>query len=243
MPQIKSALSYEELLPIFLLLFAIALAVPVLWPSIDLLASGLFYRVGVGFFLADNPAFLTLHWLAYYGARALGVAFALMALAAWTRHKSFCAFNAKSWLFLLLALLIGPALVANAGFKDHWGRARPREIVEFGGTAQFSPALVPQTTVRPNGSFVSGDGAFGFFLPAFAYIVPRRRARQTFWACMGGGGLFGLARLAMGAHFLSDILFAAAFMLTTSTLVHAAMYGRHATADRWQLWFSNRSDV
>jgi lipid A 4'-phosphatase len=229
-------------MPLFFILFAVLLALPVLWPQADLLASGLFYRAGAGgFFLAGNIALSDLHWLAYDGARILGAAFAILAVAAWARRKNFL-LPAKAWAFLFLALLVGPGLVANVGFKDHWGRARPREIVEFGGSETFSPALAPQVEkARSNGSFVSGDGAFGFFLPAFAYVTPRRFSRRAFWGGMAAGIVFSFARLATGAHFLSDIIYAAFFMLISNAGVFASMYGWAETKARWKSFFTRSS--
>ncbi|MGB9153114.1 MAG: phosphatase PAP2 family protein [Alphaproteobacteria bacterium] len=232
-------------MPIFFFLFLAVLALPIIWPQVDLLASGVFYRPGEGFFLADNPVFVALHWLAYDGARVLGVAFAVFAAAAYYQHRKsgkkenlLLGLDDKAWLFLLLALLIGPGLVANVGLKDHWGRARPREVVEMGGTQAFSPVYVPQFhNAHSNGSFVSGDGAFGFFLPVFAYVVPRRASRRVFWGCMIAGGLFGFARLAMGAHFLSDLVYAAFFVMAAAAGVHTAMYGLRETIARWRGWF------
>ena len=152
--------------------------------------------------------------------------------------------ESKAWLFLLLALLIGPGLVANVGFKDHWGRARPREVTEFGGSAYFTPALAPQfQNTRSNGSFVSGDGAFGFFLTAFAYVVPPRFSRKVFWATLTTGGVFGFVRIAMGAHFFSDVIYAAFFMLAATAGIHAVMYGMDETASRWRFFLSRRSGV
>lgn len=215
-----------------------------MWPQIDLIASGFFYRAGQGFFIADTPIFIALHWLAYYGARFLGVSFALLAVATYIKKKRqgkttvLLSLDAKAWFFLLLALIIAPGLVANAGFKDHWGRARPREVAELGGTVPFTPFYAPQFHgAHSNGSFVSGDGAFGFFLPAFAFVAPLRSSRRVFWSMMGAGAVFGFVRLAMGAHFFSDIVYAAFFMLATISCVHAAMYGRHETAARWREWF------
>jgi lipid A 4'-phosphatase len=223
----------------FCIAFAVVLFVPVLWPRFDLVVSGLFYRSGQGFFLAENPLLVALHEVAYYGARVLGAAFALLALAAVAFRSRFLP-SSKASLFLLLALIIGPGLIANAGLKDHWGRARPREVMEFGGTAPFSPALVPHfERAHSNGSFVSGDGAFGFFLPAFAYVVPRRLSRRVFGGSMLVGGIFGAVRIIMGAHFLSDVAYAALFMLASVAGVHAAMYGRQATAAQWRDWFKN----
>lgn len=208
----------------------------VVWPQIDLIVSGWFYQPGKGFVLADQPLFLALHWLAYYGARALGAALTVLTVIAALRREPVWAIDAKGWLFLFLGLLLAPGLIANAGFKDHWGRARPREIAEFGGTAVFSPALVPQENGHKNSSFVSGDAAFGFFLPAFAYVAPRRHGRRVFWGGIGAGFLLGFARLAMGAHFLSDILFAALFMLAATAALHAALFGAEKTKNCWREW-------
>ena len=36
--------------------------------------------------------------------------------------------------FLALALLLGPGLVVNTDFKSHYGRPRPRQDLDIGGT-------------------------------------------------------------------------------------------------------------
>jgi lipid A 4'-phosphatase len=224
------------------LIFAILLTVPIFWPTADLFISEQFFRVGDKFFLAEAPAFLAAHWLATVGARIL-LAGLLLALAyTWLRKKTVIGVGAKGWLFLLLALLIGPGLVANVGFKDHWGRARPREIVEFGGTYTFTPAYEAHLDrARSNGSFVAGDAAFGFYLVSFAYLAPRRCSRRAFWGLLGVGGFFGLSRIAMGAHFFSDVVYAAAFMLLASAILYALLFGRAATRDHWRSWLDRKS--
>jgi lipid A 4'-phosphatase len=212
----------------------------ILWPRLDLVISGWFYKSGQGFFLAQRPAFLFLQALAVKGAWTLGGVLSALALAAAMRRKPVGGIAAKGWLFALLALLIGPALIANLAFKDHWGRARPREVAEFGGASSFSPALMPQPVATQNGSFVSGDASFGFYLPCFAYLAPlasrRKLSRRLFWGGMAAGGGFGFARLAIGAHFLSDILFAALLMLAAIAALHAALFGRLSTRDYWREW-------
>jgi lipid A 4'-phosphatase len=212
------------------------LAAFVLWPRIDLVVSGWFYTPGQGFTLNDATPFNILRLVAYAGARLLGLALLVLVLTAAVRHQPAFDLDAKAYLFLFLGLLLGPALIANGIFKDHWGRARPREIVEFGGDLHFSPALMPSDECHHNCSFVSGDGAFGFYLPAFAYVVPRSRARRWFWGGMAAGGLFGFGRLAVGAHFLSDVLFAALFMQLATALLHMGMYGWQETRAHWRDW-------
>jgi lipid A 4'-phosphatase len=42
--------------------------------------------------------------------------------------------------FLMLSVLLGPGLIINPVFKDHWDRPRPRDVVQFGGALQYTPA-------------------------------------------------------------------------------------------------------
>ena len=222
------------------IVFALLLIAVCLWPQLDLLATGLFFKRGVGFPLEQNKLFNIMHHTAIRGAWALGFLFAACIPVAYFLRNGLLGVRSKGWLFLLLALLLGPVLIANGALKDHWGRARPREVTEFGGKAAFTPAWMPRADATRNGSFVSGDGAFGFFLPACAYLVPlgtwRKQSRRLFWGCMAVGGAFAFSRLAMGAHFLSDNLFAALFMLGLTAALHSAMYGTRSTRDYWRAW-------
>jgi lipid A 4'-phosphatase len=222
----------------------LVLASLLLWPEVDLIVSSWFHTSGKGFLLANNSWFLWLHWLAYYGARVVGVILALLAGIAYVLRKDIFCVDSKGWFFLFLALMIGPVLIANVVLKDHWGRARPREITEFGGAASFSPAWIPQLRVHRNDSFVAGDAAFGFYLPCFAFVVPlpkkserKSLTRRFFWGGMAAGSLLGFSRIAMGAHFFSDVLFAAFFMLACCSVLHAALFGRTLTAIYWRNWF------
>lgn len=223
----------SRLFVFFALFFALALIAVVVAPGIDLVASGLFYRAGQGFIFRD--AWLThgLNLMAVDGARLLGLALLGLAIWAFWQRRAVWGLSAKGWAFLLVALLVGPGLAANVGLKDHWGRARPREIVAFGGTSVFTPALQPSDACHDNCSFVAGDAAFGFYLTTLAYLVPFRLRRRVFAGTLGIGSLFAAARLWSGAHFLSDILFALALILCCSAILHALFYGRQATKTFW----------
>src|ERR1035438_5571916 len=41
---------------------------------------------------------------------------------------------------LISCIVIGPGLIINAVFKDHWDRPRPRDVVEFSGALHYTPA-------------------------------------------------------------------------------------------------------
>jgi lipid A 4'-phosphatase len=125
-------------------------------------------------------------------------------------------------LFLLLSLLAGPVLLVNGLFKTHWGRPRPREIVEFGGEQRFVPAMVKGHWLQGR-SFACGHATMGFYLGAF-YLLLRKKRPRTAIAILGGsiayGSLIGVARMTQGAHFASDVIWAAIFTYGSMSLIY-----------------------
>lgn len=180
------------------------------FPQLDLIANGVFYTPPRGFLLTGNALFDTLR--AYLGI--LVIALLATPVVVWglskrARNGEECA---EKWrarrpaaLFLALSLLLGPGLLVNTVFKDHWGRARPSQIEEFGGTARFTPAWVMSDQCHKNCSFVCGDASVGFVLLAIAFVSRRPRL----WMLVGltAGSALGLMRMGQGGHFFSDVIF------------------------------------
>jgi lipid A 4'-phosphatase len=139
----------------------------------------------------------------------------------WRGRPQWLGLGKAHWLFLAACLAAGPGLVANLILKDQWGRARPSQVVEFGGTRAFTPPLLIANQCRRNCSFVSGEASSTFVtLYAAAALLP-----QWSVALVVGGTLVGLAtgliRMAQGAHFLSDVIFAGVFMALTVLALRA----------------------
>jgi lipid A 4'-phosphatase len=135
------------------------------------------------------------------------------------------------WVYLAICLAAGPGLVANLGFKDHWGRARPKDVVEFGGMKMFTPPLIRTDQCDNNCSFVSGEAA-SVFVPFYAIALLSPQHAPLLLAVGTVCGLAaGLIRIALGAHFLSDVIFAGIFMLLTVVLVHFAFFRLRPTRD------------
>ena len=63
----------------------------------------------------------------------------------------------RSALFLVLTLALGPGLLANTLLKDHWGRSRPIDVIEFGGADPFTPWWNPGGPCPNNCSFIAGE--------------------------------------------------------------------------------------
>ena len=125
--------------------------------------------------------------------------------------------DGKRVCFLFLVLIVGAGLVVNLGLKDHFGRARPRDIAEFGGNKHFTPAFVVSRECATNCSFSSGEGAGGFFSLALALALSRKRA--LFAAAIGFGSLVSFARIAAGAHFFSDTVVSFFVMLIAADVL------------------------
>jgi lipid A 4'-phosphatase len=125
---------------------------------------------------------------------------------------------------LLAAVLLGPGILVNAVFKNHWGRPRPNHVVEFGGAAAYRPPLLKGVAGAAK-SFPAGHPSMAFVFAVYYLVLRERRRRLAQWmlaAAFFGGLAMGAARMAAGAHFLSDVIWS---MLITWFAVWAAYYG------------------
>lgn len=205
----------------------------ILLPGIDLAASALFYRAGEGFFLADWAPFRLAHNHLSAVVTAYVVAVIMALVASLALRRNVLGLSPRAASFLLLSLALGPGLTVNTVFKDHWGRARPAQIVAFGGDKKFTPAFVPSDQCRRNCSFPAGDPAMGFYLVSAALLLGSATARRNgILAAVATGAALGVVRLAQGGHFLSDVVASGFFVGGISWgLYRLMMTGDHL--ERW----------
>jgi lipid A 4'-phosphatase len=200
---------------------ALASALFLFAPEIDLATSRLFYDAKGGFVLSDWPPVIVLY------RAVLSISWGLLILvglgAAWLflLGRPLWRLDRKALVFLVVSMAVAPGLLANSLLKDHWGRARPVQVEAFGGPHRFTPALLPVAECDENCSFVSGHAALGFALVGFAFLLrPGRTRRGWIAVAIGFGALVGLGRIAQGAHFLSDVVFAGLLVYGVTALLH-----------------------
>ncbi len=201
--------------PLCALLCALAL-LPTVWTELDIAAAQWFATEGTR---ADM-----VHWVWIDAINrflpAVFRAFVIAALLGWLAVS--VQPRGRRWrlalAFVFLSGALGPGLLVNSGFKEHWQRARPYQVENFGGPQHFTRAGVITDQCDNNCSFVSGHVACGFFLASLMLIQPRRQKR---WAVAGllAGAVIGFARMADMAHWLSDVLWAGPITLACSWLV------------------------
>jgi lipid A 4'-phosphatase len=196
----------------------------VFWVSdLDIKVSALFYA-GSGA-MDPWPHELDPLWrFFYYGAplfTALLAVGALAVLAAGLLHRGLIRWRRPA-AYMLLTLAVGPGLLVNLVLKDHWGRPRPRQIEQFDGTLGYLPPLALGTSTD-NKSFPAGHASVGFSLCVLWFLWRRRRPLLA-WGGLGAsillGLLMGLGRLAAGAHFLSDVLWAGFITFFTALVLY-----------------------
>lgn len=114
---------------------------------------------------------------------------------------------------MVLTLVIGAGFIVHTLLKDQWGRPRPKQVEEFGGKQQFRPFYSPNFfhQPEPSRSFPCGHCTMGFYFFSLAFVFQRLGKKRWEWffyafALLLGSAL-GIARMAQGGHFLSDVIF------------------------------------
>jgi lipid A 4'-phosphatase len=207
---------HEEALA-FGILLVLASVVFTVWPEIDLAAARLFYVDGR--FAGTTWAWskFLYRWFPWFGA-ALLVGCGIVLLRARGTRRPPKGQVRRAGMVLMVAVF-GVWLAVHAGLKDNWGRPRPGQVQAFNGPSVFQPALHASSECRTNCSFVSGHAAGAFALLALGGFGTRRTRWRWWFAGLGLGTAVGLARMAQGGHFFSDIVFSLVVIWGVTILV------------------------
>lgn len=195
----------------------------IVFPGVDLAVSNLFYRVGDGFFLSQEPALRALRKSSTYVmglillAALVGVG---MRLFRDSERRTLCARRCG---FLLIGLALGPGLVVNTWLKGSWGRARPIQTDLFGGDGAFTPAWTLSEACAHNCSFVSGEASSAAWMIAGLILLPRAWRAKAAVPLIAYAVALSMNRLAFGGHYLSDILLSWAITGLVLAVLHRVM--------------------
>jgi lipid A 4'-phosphatase len=198
-----------------------------IWPGLDLWVSGLFFASKTGF-----DGFASGTWnelrLALWRVSEIVLALSVLAYLA-QRIASFPLLRATRHLsgFTAALYLLGPGLLVDVLLKPLWGRARPAQVTDFGGSLAFTPPHVLSHQCSSNCSFVAGEMAGAVALAVVLFlVVDRMKGRITLSQQRIAQGLIllvplfvGVQRIAAGRHFLSDVLLSTIFVLLCAVLL------------------------
>jgi lipid A 4'-phosphatase len=146
------------------------------------------------------------------------------------RRRPVLGFTTQRFLFVVLSIALSAGLLTNVILKDSWGRARPSQVVQFGGPKQFSPPFMRSSQCTKNCSFVSGDASLAASFVSLAIVADRHR-RRWWIGILSFTAVVGLMRMARGSHFLSDVVFGVTFTLMIVLTMERLILER-----RWRDW-------
>lgn len=131
-------------------------------------------------------------------------------------------------LYVLLVIVIGPGLVVNAVFKDHWGRPRPVHVKEFGGKYDYvPPGLISDS---PDKSFVCGHCSVAASFVVLYFLSQNHKLLYLALSVFLLGGM-GATRMTAGGHFVSDILWSGYLVFLVA---YALYYGWYIELKWWR---------
>lgn len=138
----------------------------------------------------------------------------------------------KIFIYLILTLALGSGVITHLVLKDHWGRPRPRQVIEFKGEQTFSPFYIPNfSNPIPSKSFPCGHCSMGFYFFSLAIVGKRlgklRFQKISLFIAFFLGGLLGIVRMAQGGHFFSDVLMGALVMWLTALFLEWVLFKRY----------------
>jgi lipid A 4'-phosphatase len=200
-----------------------AVAVFAIFPQLDLQTSIYFGDHIKGFSLRPSPAWEAVRQVFIYVTNGA----ILILLACWIALRlrpSWKAMRAELCSiagFSALSYALIPGVVVNGLIKPFWGRARPYNIVDFGGALHFTSPFEIGGQCTKACSFVSGETSALFTCATLAllFLVPKLAKKlqgPAVWVIFGLATFGSALRIAVGAHFLSDVVFSA---LLSSALV------------------------
>jgi len=212
---------------------AIAVAVGVTFavhPRLDIDISALFYKPQTNLFDANAQPWVNNSRAAARWLITLMLAPACLAIIGkLIMPNRRMLIGGRAALFLIATMALGPGVLTNLVLKDHWGRARPIDITELGGSFRFTPWWDPRGACPNNCSFVAGEPSGAFWTLAPAALAPPQWRLVAYGGALVFGAAVGLLRIAGGGHFFTDVVFAGVLMFLLIWTTHGLLFRWRAT--------------
>jgi len=206
-------------------LTALAVVIFALFPGLDLALARRFFDPQTGTFpMAANRTAGLLRdaamWLSW--AIAAPSIVAVVVKLIWPNKPLLV--KGRTVAFLLITIIMSAGILSNAGFKGHWGRPRPSDVIEFRGPWHFKNWWDSSGECPKNCSFFSGEATTAFWTYAPAALTPPQARPFAYAGATLFGVLTGLLRMSFGGHFLSDVIAAGLVTFLTVWLFYAIIY-------------------
>jgi len=127
----------------------------------------------------------------------------------------------KKLIFIFSTAFLSELIIINWVLKNHWGRPRPVQVDQFGGSiaTHFEPAGRISHECIQNCSFSSGHAGIAACVGLLAIFLPPRWRPSFLILTIIFVAVVGFMRMARGAHFLSDVTISPLIVLATAMVV------------------------
>ena len=142
-----------------------------------------------------------------------------------TWKKDWSAYRTLSGVISLLGIIL-PLLFVQL-IKVFWGRVRFRDL-SLPGLIEYTPWFIPQG-INGNQSFPSGHTAMAWMLLPLLILLRKKQWKSPIRivgtiVIIGWGIFVGLSRIAIGAHYASDVLFSTGIAMVITLLLYNKYY-------------------
>lgn len=235
-------LNFAQRRNVFSVAFVLLSVFFISFPEVDLALSNYFYQENA-FPLSRHP-----HWLLLRDYHRISqwywlgsMLFLIAIYAVWSRPLR--AIAPHKILYIILTYALSAGVVVQC-FKVIFGRARPKELVEFGGLLDFSHAWQLAGVCQHSCSFPSGEASAAAAMLPLLVLVPGHFRGLTAIFLVPVLLLISLNRVFMGAHFISDVLIAWGLVIgvmfwlwpTIARNAEAIDQGVREMGSRWRRW-------
>lgn len=219
-------LTHSLAIPVLIAASMLVIVIFTRFPQLDLDLAKLYFVDGK-FVLSSNPLIHGLR-MTFWNLSLLMVIVAVVVLSLahhfqWPQRL----LSIREWNVILWGFLLGPGILVNVLLKGFSQRARPRDILSFGGDKFYSPIGQLSGQCDFDCSFVSGEvsGTTMFCLACIVLIQHHQnrltqRWQYSLYAILGVIFTYVFVhRILTGGHFVSDAILAALFTALVAALV------------------------
>src|SRR5215510_8089229 len=191
--------------------FAVAAAVGLIFgirPDLDLKLAALFFDPERGgFWRAYDPTYLRARDVAVWLTTLVAMPAVVALVVKFVRPRRPLLIPGRAIVLMLLTLALAPG-----------------DVAKFGGDEHFRPWWDPRGDCPKNCSFIAGEPSGAFWTMAGAAVVPPQWRALAYGSALAFGAAVGVLRMAAGAHFFTDVVFAGVFSFLVIWLVHGWLY-------------------
>ena len=196
-----------------------------LFPTLDQEISRSFYSSESGFLMRHDEFAGGFRKLIIYSITIFYVVVLWCGLKSYNEQQSIWGLMWHKWAFLGFTALGGAVMVVNVILKGNWGRARPKDVNEFGGSVEFTPFWQWANQCQDNCSFTSGEVAgVAVIAITIAFLFESRMRIVTLCIGVIMSALVGWLRVATGSHFTSDAIMSVSLMMIFTSLFYYVFF-------------------